>query len=131
MRRPTKMAASVNHQAKGMNLKLSRDGLDAMVTRHNPHCLGWCLATVAVWGHDSNHDLDEPVRLTDEVPVRLRYAEWEGRIVTDRKLAMRSFRAGTHCALRFYFKNGRYFEQIVEGLYSLPLNARTVEVDPT
>lgn len=110
-------------------IKLSREALDAMVTRHNPHCIAWCLATVSLWGNDKSHDLDEPVRMTEEVPVRVRYADWEGRIITDRNLTMKTVRHGTHCALRFYFKNGKYFEQTVADLHSLPPNAATVKVD--
>lgn len=110
-----------------MVLKLSRTA----VTQHNPHCIGWVRATASLWGHDARHDLDEPVRLTEEVPVRLRYKDWEGSIVADRALTLKTIRAGTHIALRFVFKSGKFFETEVSGVHAIGHGDKTVEVNAT
>ena len=115
-----------------MSVKLSRTALDmmadVMITGHDPHCIGWACAMASLWGHDDSHDLDEAVRLTDELPVRLRYKDWDGFIVTDRELTLKTIRRGTHVGLRFYFKNGKYWETPVEGVYAIGHGAKTVSV---
>jgi hypothetical protein len=101
-----------------------------IITRPDPHCIGWACATASLWGMADGHDLDEPVILTDMVPVRLRY-EIEGeniRIVADRTLTMKTIRAGHHAALRFYFKNGSFFETDIPGARSIGHADQKVEI---
>ncbi len=43
--------------------------------RVEPHCIVWAHAMAGLWGISRKHDLDEPVPLSQAVPVRLRYAE--------------------------------------------------------
>src|ERR1035437_7226719 len=98
-------------------------GGQATITRYTPHCVGWARAVASLWGHADDHDLDEPVRLTEEAPVRLRYGDYERRIVTDRKLTLKTVRTGTHVAIRFYFKPGKFFETEIEGVRSIGFSA--------
>jgi len=103
---------------------------NVIITRHTPHCIGWALATASLWGVADDHDLDEPIILTEMVPVRLRY-EIEGansHIVADRTLTMKTIRAGHHAALRFYFKNGSFFETEVPGVRSIGHADQKVEI---
>ena len=101
---------------------------ETLVTRYVPHCIGWVRATASLWGMADDHDLDEPVRLTDEVPARLRYKDDHG-IAVDCKLTMRTIRTGHHVAMRFYFKNGTFFETEIDGVRSIGFNIKTVEVN--
>lgn len=75
----------------------------------DPHCRVWARATASLWGMASDHHLDEPVRLTDEVPVRVHLKRGK-RPVLDRDLNLKTHRSATHTALRFYFKNGSFRE---------------------
>ena len=109
-----------------MTIALSQAARDALITRYNPHCIGWACATASLWGIARDHDLDEPVILTDMVPVRLRYEN--EHIITDRALTLKTVRAGHHAAMRFYFKNGRFWETEIVNLHSIGLDAKTVEI---
>lgn len=100
---------------------------DATITRYTPHCTGWVRATASFWGMAADHDLDEPVRLTEEVPVRLRWAEC---IVIDRKLTLKTIRTGHHAAMRFYFRNGKFLEIEIGGVRSIDATAANVELNP-
>ena len=90
---------------------------DVVITHRNPHCIAWTQATASLWGMAGDHDLDEPIRLTEEVPVRLRYED-DGRdhVVTDRYLSLTTERAGTHIAIQFYFKDGKFIETDLIGV---------------
>jgi hypothetical protein len=99
----------------------------ATITRYTPHCVGWARAVASLWGHADDHDLDEPVRLTEEVPVRLRYSEG---IVIDRKLTLKTLRAGHHAAMRFYFKGDKWIEIEIRGVHSIDATALSVEMNP-
>jgi hypothetical protein len=86
----------------------------AFIDRCEPHCTAWVQATASLWGMSSSHDLDEPVCLSDEVPVRLR---WDGDVtVADRPLSLTTTRAATHIAIRYYFKNGEFIEADLIGV---------------
>jgi hypothetical protein len=100
-----------------------------IITHYTPHCIGWVLAVASLWGNADDHILDEPVRLTEEALVRIRYGDYERRIVADRKLTMKTIRTGTHVAMRFYFKSGKFFETEIDGIWSIGLNAKTIEVN--
>ena len=75
----------------------------------DPHCVVWAQVYASLWGMASDHHLDEPVRLTDEVPVRLRlkHGKW---LMIDRDLNLKTYRSATHTALRLYFRNGSFTE---------------------
>lgn len=115
-----------------MTVALSQAFKDATIEYRNPHCVGWVRATASLWGMASDHDLDEPVIMTNLVPVRLRYAN-SGRdgnsIVTDRALSLTSERAGTHIAIRFYFRNGKFIETDLIGIPRLN-SGETTNLDP-
>lgn len=99
----------------------------ALVTRHDPRCIAWVRATASLWGAADDHDLDEPVRLTEEVPVRLRYKD--GRhIVMARAVSMKTIRSGRYAAIRFYFESGKFFETEVSGVARILPGDITVEV---
>jgi hypothetical protein len=72
----------------------------------------------------ADHDLDEPVRLTEEVPVRLRLVG--GEIILDRKLSLKVLRSGRHAAVRFYFKGDKWVEIEIGGVHSIDATAATV-----
>lgn len=92
---------------------------DVHITRENPHCIGWVRAMASLWGHVRSHGLDEPVRLTEEIPVRLRYSHM-GQIISDRALEMKTLQAGTHVALRFYFsKSSAFLEFEIPGINTI------------
>lgn len=99
----------------------------ASVMRHDAHCIAWATATAAMWGVAEDHDLDEPVRLTDEVPVRIRWIEMRG-IVTDRHLSMKVTRKGRNAMLRFQTGPGKFFETELPGVGTLSSVIKTVEV---
>jgi hypothetical protein len=83
---------------------------NAVIESLDPHCVAWGRATASLWGMSREHDLDIPVRLSDEVPVRLRY---KGRhLVTDRDFSLKVERSASaaHAAVRFYFKDGTFRE---------------------
>lgn len=84
------------------------------IERPDPHCIAWGRATASLWGMSRDHDLDEPVRLSGEVPVRLRY---NGRhLVADREFSLKVERGATHLAIRFYFKDGSFREADLLGV---------------
>ncbi len=96
----------------------------------NPHCAVWANAKASLWGVAKDHDLDEAVRLSDEVPVRLRYRDgFYRQIIADRELSLKLTRAGTHVAIRFYFSGGTYFESDISGIYSIGALDKTANVD--
>ena len=104
---------------------------DAIITRHTPHCISWVRATASFWGMAADHDLDEPVRLTEEAPVRLRFIDFVGgEIIFDRKLILKTLRSGHHAAMRFYFKNNKFLEFEIGGVRSIDATAATVELSP-
>jgi hypothetical protein len=110
-----------------MTVAFSQAIKDAIITRYTPHCIGWACATASFWGMANDHDLDEPVRLTEEAPVRLRYGDG---ITIDRKLTLKTLRSGHHAAMRFYFKNGKFLEIEIGGVHSIDATAATVELNP-
>ena len=81
---------------------------DAFVERCDTHCIGWAQATASLWGMASDHCLDEPVRLSDHRPVRVRLDE--RHVIADRAITLKALRAATHIALRIYFKDGSFHE---------------------
>jgi hypothetical protein len=84
------------------------DTLDAIIERPDPHCVAWACASASLWGMSPDHDLDEPVRLSDYVPVRVRLI---GRkVLVDRELSLRATRTGTALAVRLSFKDGSFKE---------------------
>lgn len=90
-----------------------------MMDATQPHSrsIGWAVAMASLWGR-ADHE-NEWVVLTDEVPARLRFTRdgRSGKIVTDRQLALKTIRAGTHTMLRFDFGPGRqFFEVPVDGV---------------
>lgn len=103
--------------------------MDATITPPHTHSIAWARATASLWGHASDHDLDEPVALTDEVPVRIRVVRDEHAVVTDRRLSLKTKRAGTHTMLRFAFGKGtnNFFEVEVGNLGGVQHN-ETVEI---
>ena len=82
---------------------------DALVGLHEPHCIAWAQAEASLWGINKDHDLDEPIRLSETIPCRLRYANHHGLIVIDRSLAWRDLKCGRDVQVRFYFKSGRHW----------------------
>jgi len=107
-------------------IALSPEVKAMIIERGEPHCIVWVRAMAALWGHSRTHDLDEPIPLSEAVPVRLRFDA--DRIITDRALKMKTTRAGHHTALRFTFRNGRFFEAEVPGINSITELDRTAEV---
>lgn len=101
---------------EGMGRKVSTD----------PKCIGWAQAQASLWGHASDHDLDEPVRLSERMYLRVRWRDDE--LLLDRDLTLKTTRAGTHAALRFEFVTGKFFEVNVEGISAVALLDRTVEI---
>lgn len=105
--------------------------IDALVTRHDPRCIGWACAYAALYGIADDNDLDEAVVLTVPEAVRLRYKPGHGReIMIDRpSLTLRTIRPGHHVTLRFYFKSGRFFETEVRGFSNIiTADIQTVEI---
>lgn len=98
----------------------------SIAERHSPHCLVWVNVVASLWGMADDHDLDEPVKLTDEIPCRLRYRD-AGAFI-DRGLSWKTTRAGTHVAARFYFRDGSFYEVEIPGVSDVPRDAATVEV---
>ncbi len=105
---------------------------DAIITRHEPHCIVWVRATASVWGNAPDHDLDEPVALTEAAPVRIRYVFEPGRgdLIIDRALRLKALRAGTGAAMRFTFANGTFFEMEIPGVRAVASADHTIEVRP-
>ena len=93
---------------------------NVIVGRCDQHCIAWARAEASLWGMSSSHDLDEPVKLSAPVSVRLRYIE-PCHIIADRELKFKSERAGTHIAVRFYFKDGTFHEVDLIGVPHLNL----------
>lgn len=93
---------------------------------YNPHCVVWVNVVASLWGVADDHDLDEPVKLTDELACRLRFKG--DAIVIDRNLSWKTTRAGTHVAARFYFRDGSFREFEIPGVSCVPRDAETVEV---
>lgn len=94
--------------------------VEMIVNRPDPHCIVWARAMASVWGVARDHDLDEPVILTEMVPVRLRRVEdGYGYIEMDRKLSLKATRGGEHIAMRFYFKGGKFFETEVGNVHHI------------
>jgi hypothetical protein len=113
-----------------MTIALSPELREVMIRRHQPHCIGWVRASASLWGMADDHDLDEPVRLTEEAPVRMRYQaqNLSTRIITDRALSLKTIRCGHHVAMRLYLKNGKFFEVELSGLSQIGHDAEVVEV---
>jgi hypothetical protein len=86
---------------------------NAVVERCNPHCFVWVKVHASLWGMSNDHDLDEPVRLSDEVPMRLRLVGHHS-YRADRELSFLTKRAGTHLAVRFYFRDGSFHETEID-----------------
>ncbi len=101
------------------------------ITRIDPHAIGWARATASLWGISKYHGLDEPVRLSNEVPVRLRYKNRRGQMITDRILDLKTFRTGTHVAMRMYFKNGTFTEIDIVGISDIGVLDQIATVDIT
>jgi hypothetical protein len=105
--------------------------METKITAPDPHCIGWVKAHASLWGNVKWHELDEPMELSNRVPVRLRYRENE--IVLDRELTFKAAIAGTHVAVRFYFENEtshRYIEVYMDGVHGLN-NGETAKVKMT
>lgn len=96
---------------------------ETRITMDDPHCVVWATATASLWGHANDHDLDEPIRLTNEVPVRIR--PHRESVVTDRPLWLKTSRPGHHASLRFDLGRGRFFEVDVH------YDARTLRLGQT
>jgi hypothetical protein len=84
----------------------------------NPHCTVWARSRASLWGMSSNHHLDEPVRLTEEVAVRVRRAPG-GKIETDRPLSLKTIRSATHISVRFYFRPNKFLDLDLIGVPSV------------
>ena len=111
-----------------MTIAFSPEVRAKITERFDPHCLVWAHAMAGLWGVSRTHDLDEPVPLSEAVPVRLRY---DGNLViSDRKLTLKTTRAGHYVALRFMFRNGLFFEVEVNGVRAVTEQDRTVEISP-
>jgi hypothetical protein len=112
-----------------VSVELSQAVREAVITRYAPHCIGWARATASLWGVADDHDLDEPVILTNEVPVRVRYdASGTRYLVRDRALTLKTIRAGHHAALRLYFKDGKFFETEIIGVQEIGRTVETIEI---
>lgn len=98
----------------------------SLTTRFDPHCIVWVNVVASLWGMADDHDLDEPVKLTDELSCRLRFKG--DAVVIDRSLSWKTQRPGTHCAARFYFRNGSFQEFEIPGVREVHRDAQTVEV---
>jgi hypothetical protein len=92
----------------------------------DPHCIVWVRCQASIWGHAEDHDLDEPVPLTDEVPLRLRYKD--ARIIGDRQISMKVRRSGTNTLLRCRFKDGSFIEVETNGVTIIPASATWADV---
>lgn len=97
---------------------------ETRITMDDPHCVVWATATASLWGHANDHDLDEPVRLSEEQPVRIRPLPG-GRVLTDRPLVLKAIRAGSNGAIRFKFGGGKFFE------VEIAFDARSVRLSDT
>lgn len=92
------------------------------ITGPDPHCRLKIKANASLWGNAADHDLDEPVCLSDVVPVRLTYKSngpgdfGGGDLSVGHELTFKTMRAGTHVGLRFYFSKGRFFETNIDGV---------------
>lgn len=98
--------------------------MDATLASPEPHSIAWVVATASLWGHANDHDLDEPVRLSEEQPVRIRPLPG-GRVLTDRPLVLKAIRAGSNGAIRFKFGGGKFFE------VEIAFDARSVRLSDT
>lgn len=110
-------------------MRLGQAVKEVVVKRPNPHCIGWARATASLWGMSSRHDLDEPVLISDRVPVRLSY---DGRhYTTDRELTLKAEYAGfySHIAIRFYFEDGSFREAELAGVPAMSAG-ETVAISP-
>jgi hypothetical protein len=101
---------------------------EVMTTRYNSHCVCWARATASLWGMADDHDLDEPVRLTEIENIRLRFLD-NFHIITDRAISLKTIRPGRHAALRFTFENDKFFEVMVSGVTAIMPTDKTVEVN--
>lgn len=99
---------------------------DVLITHHDPHCIVWVHAIASLWGVADDHDLDEPVALTEAAPVRMRYKG--DCIIADRDISLKTLRAGHHAAMRFYFKSGRFLELEIPGVRAIGLGAAIVNL---
>jgi len=93
------------------------------IVNPNQHCIAWAKVTASLWGMANDHDLDEPVQLTDVINIRVRLTDGPG-IVADRNITFITQRPGTHVMLRLYFKNGRFEELPLEGASYLGTKSR-------
>jgi hypothetical protein len=98
----------------------------AINARHDPRCRVWAVATASLWGIADDHDLDEPVQLTEAAPVRVGFNGL--RIITDRVLSLEVVRAGHHAMLRLYFRPDKFHEIDVSGVTAVLSSDKTVEV---
>jgi hypothetical protein len=99
----------------------------ASVVKHEAHCIAWATATAAMWGIAEDHDLDEPVRLTKEVPVRIRWVDAR-RVIIDRAMSLHVTRTGRNAMLRLTSSNGKFFETEVRHVAIITAADRTVEI---
>jgi hypothetical protein len=110
-----------------MSITLTPEVKAKIIERAEPHCIAWINATASLWGNVKWHDLDEPMPLTNEVPVRLRYVGH--RVITDNPFTLKVTQAGHHVALRFKFKSGYFFEVDVPGISEVSALDQTTEVN--
>ena len=80
-----------------MTVAVSQAIKNVFVERCDPHCIAWIRATASLWGMSSEHDLDEPVQLSDEMPLRVRWATVGDslEIIPDRDVSLKATRNGT------------------------------------
>ena len=96
-----------------MTVAVSQAIKNVFVERCDPHCIAWIRATASLWGMSSEHDLDEPVQLSDEMPLRVRWATVGDslEIIPDRDVSLKATRNGTHSAFRINVR-GRMLVEI-------------------
>ena len=98
------------------------------IEKPDPHCIGWVRASAALYGMSRDHDLDEPVLLSEPVFCRVRLGEMS--VIADREIVLKAWCTGHHVALRFTFKDGSFYE-VESGEISSILNGQTATVDVT
>lgn len=110
------------------------DEVKARIAEHyDPHCVAWVRATAALWGSADDHDLDEPVQLTEAVPVRVRFVPHRGdfRAVTDRNLSLDTIRSGRHAMLRLTFKARAFLEFEIQNISAVSTADKTIGITIT
>lgn len=113
-----------------MSIALSDEFKARVAEQFNPHCIGWVRATAALWGVAADHGLDEPVQLTEAVPVRVRTDE-RLRVVADRSLSLDTIRAGRNAMLRLTFKPKHFMEFEIQNISAVSLADKCIGISIT